>query len=44
MVYPSTFSAAMPVGATVSAVRSVVARKWRIKVDLPVPARPVRKR
>ena len=42
MVKPSTLSAAMPVGATVTARLCVSLRKWRIRVDLPVPARPVR--
>ena len=45
MVYPSTFNAAIPVGAT------VIVWRWadsddsaRISVDLPVPALPVRNR
>lgn len=32
----------MPVGATTTTFRSVFAMKWRISVDLPVPALPVR--
>src|SRR5674476_221498 len=34
----------MPVGATTTTRRRVVAMKWRMRVDLPVPALPVRKR
>src|SRR5919199_1834583 len=42
MVWPCTWTAATPVGARTTRRLAVVARKYCNRVDLPVPARPVR--
>src|ERR687885_1569623 len=42
MVWPCTWTAATPVGARTTMRLAVVARKYCNRVDLPVPARPVR--
>ena len=44
MVWPPTFTAARPVGASTTASCVIISRMAHRRVDFPVPARPVTKR
>ena len=44
IVWPPTFTAASPVGASTTASCVIMSRRQRSSVDLPVPARPVTNR